>query len=181
MRYSRTVCLKDGRKCIIRNAEESDAEDMLRLFLKTHSETDFLLFYPDECIFSAGEERSYLKSKADSGREIELCAVIDGHIAGCAGIDSIGDKEKIRHRADFGISIEKEFWNLGIGSALLECVLDAARKAGYKQLELEAVGSNAAALALYEKAGFMVYGRNPMGFRSRYSGWQEVVLMRLVL
>ena len=29
--------------------------------------------------------------------------------------------------------------------------------------------------------GFVEYGRNPKGFRSRLTGWQEVVLMRLEL
>jgi hypothetical protein len=29
--------------------------------------------------------------------------------------------------------------------------------------------------------GFVEYGRNPKGFRSRTTGWQELVLMRLEL
>ncbi len=53
------------------------------------------------------------------------------------------------------------------------------KKAGYAQLELEVVAENRAALSLYESVGFVEYGRNPKGFRSRYTGWQEVVLMRL--
>ena len=43
------------------------------------------------------------------------------------------------------------------------------------------MAENRAALALYESAGFVEYGRNPKGFRSRFSGWQELVLMRLEL
>lgn len=48
-------------------------------------------------------------------------------------------------------------------------------------MELEVVAENRAALSLYESVGFVEYGRNPKGFRSRYTGWQEVVLMRLDL
>ena len=55
------------------------------------------------------------------------------------------------------------------------------QKAAYAQLELEAVAANKAAVALYESVGFVEYGRNPRGFRSRISGWQELVLMRLEL
>lgn len=40
------------------------------------------------------------------------------------------------HRAEFGISIAKEFWGLGIGQALTAACIDCARKAGYAQLEL---------------------------------------------
>lgn len=34
---------------------------------------------------------------------------------------------------------------------------------------------------MYKKAGFVEYGRNPKGFYSRLSGFQEVVHMRLEL
>ncbi len=53
------------------------------------------------------------------------------------------------------------------------------KKAGYAQLELEVVAENGSAITLYDSVGFEEYGRNPKGFRSRYTGWQEVVLMRL--
>ena len=48
-------------------------------------------------------------------------------------------------------------------------------------MELEVVAENRSAIALYESVGFVEYGRNPKGFRSRLTGWQEVVLMRLEL
>ena len=77
--------------------------------------------------------------------------------------------------------MDKEYWGLGIGRALTEGCIECARAAGYVQLELEAVAENKYALALYKSVGFQEYGRNPKGFRSRLSGWQELVLMRLEL
>ena len=41
------------------------------------------------------------------------------------------------------------------------------------------MAENRSAIGLYESAGFVEYGRNPKGFLSRFTGWQEVVLMRL--
>ena len=41
------------------------------------------------------------------------------------------------------------------------------------------MAENRSAIGLYESAGFVEYGRNPKGFFSRFTGWQEVVLMRL--
>ena len=43
------------------------------------------------------------------------------------------------------------------------------------------MAENKNAIALYESVGFVEYGRNPRGFRSRRTGWQELVLMRLEL
>ena len=77
--------------------------------------------------------------------------------------------------------MDRAFWGLGIGRALTEACIACAGKAGYAQLELEAVAENRSALALYQDVGFVEYGRNPKGFRSRLCGWQELVLMRLEL
>ena len=63
----------------------------------------------------------------------------------------------------------------------MEACIECARQAGYLQLELEVVSTNVGAIALYKSVGFLEYGRNPRGFRSRSQGWQEIVLMRLEL
>ena len=65
--------------------------------------------------------------------------------------------------------------------SLVEACVECARAAGYVQLELEVVADNERALSLYRSEGFVEYGRNPRGYRSRQSGWQELVLMRLEL
>ena len=79
------------------------------------------------------------------------------------------------------MSVLKEFWGLGIGRALMASCIECAKAAGYHQLELNVVAENVRALSMYEKAGFVEYGRNPKGFRSRITGFQEVVSMRLEL
>ena len=102
-------------------------------------------------------------------------------IVGLAGVGPIGTREKIRHRAELGISIEKYYWSLGIGSALTAACIECATKAGYRQLELEVVADNRIAIALYKKMGFVEYGRNPRGFVLRNAVYQELIMMRLEL
>ncbi len=178
MEYRKTVILKDGRECLLRNGTEQDAKAVLENFILTHTETDLLLSYPDEIRFTEAQEAEYLKKHTESEREAEIVAEADGRIVGTAGIDAVGSAEKVRHRAGFGISVEKAFWGLGIGRALTEACIECAGRAGYAQMELEVLEGNERAIALYRSAGFEEYGRNPMGFRSRESGMQEVVLMR---
>ena len=181
MQYQKNLTLRDGTPCVLRNAGADDAEQVLRIFNLTHTQTEFLLTYPGESPMTVENERDFLAKSAASSNSIEICAVIGGEIIGTAGITPIGSQEKLRHRAEFGISIAKEFWGLGIGQALTAACIDCARKAGYAQLELDVVADNASALALYKKFGFVEYGRNPKGFRSRNTGYQELVLMRLAL
>lgn len=181
MKYNKIITLKNGIKCCLRNATEKDGQLVSDNFNLTHAQTDYLLTYPDENTFDAAQESQFLKEKTDSENEIEMIAIVDGIVTGTAGIEAAGTKYKVRHRAEFGISVLKEFWGLGIGRALMTSCIECAKTAGYSQLELNVVADNVRALSMYEKAGFVEYGRNPKGFRSRITGFQEVVYMRLEL
>lgn len=181
MEFRKQIKLKNGCACLIRNGTEQDAEAVLANFILTHGQTEFLTSYPDEITLTVEKEREYLKNMAESEREAELLAVVDGKVAGTAGIYAPGKYAKVRHRASFGISIDKSFWNLGIGRALTNACIECAKRAGYSQLELDVVAANERAVSLYKSAGFIEYGRNPNGFRPRNGGKQELILMRLEL
>ena len=181
MKYNQKIILKNGKEAWLRNGDASDGSAVYEIFNLTHAETDYLLSYPDENSLDPEQEARFLEEKTNSPNEIEIIALVDGKIAGMAGIEAVGKKDKVRHRADFGISILKEYWGLGLGKALLNACIQCARDAGYLQLELSVVADNNRALSLYQSVGFVEYGRNPKGFRSRLNGWQELVLMRLEL
>ena len=181
MKYSQQITLKNGSVAVLRNGVEADGSVVFDNFNQTHAETDFLLSYPDENSFDEIREGMFLRKKAESENEIEIIAVVDGVTAATAGISALGGKYKLRHRAEFGVSVLKDYWGLGIGRALTEACIECAKAAGYAQLELSVVAENERAVALYESVGFVEFGRNPMGFKSRLSGYQELVDMRLEL
>lgn len=181
MNYSQQIILKNGSIAVLRNGVEADGSAVFDNFNQTHAETDYLLSYPDENSFDAEQEGQFLAQKTASDNEIEIVAFVDGKVAGTAGIDAVSTKYKVRHRAEFGISVLKEYWGLGIGRALTEACIKCAKEAGYAQLELTVVAENERAIALYESVGFVEYGRNPRGFLSRTSGFQELVYMLLEL
>ena len=66
MEYYKQIKLKDGRDCCLRNGVESDGPAVLDYFIQAHTETDYLLSYPDETTMTAEEEGKYLQEKADS-------------------------------------------------------------------------------------------------------------------
>lgn len=181
MKYSKTIILKDGRTCLLRSCAASDAAEVHACFNMAHSQTDNLLTYPDENTFTAEAEAKFLAGKEADDRALELCAIVDGEMVATAGIDPVGNKYKIKHRAEFGISVIKSMWGLGIGLAMTETCIECARMAGYTQLELDVVADNAPAISLYKKVGFSEYGRNPKAYLSRTAGWQTLILMRLEL
>ena len=181
MRYAKTVLLVGGVELLVRNAVASDARALRETAQRTHAETDYLLSYPDEQSADDEQEARSLAETERSDNEVELVAILDGRIVGSAGVTAVGGRRKVVHRARFGISILKEHWGMGIGRVLMEASIDCARRAGYTQLELEVVADNERAVSLYRCAGFEEYGRNPRGYRSATSGYQELVHMRLEL
>lgn len=181
MQYHKNITLKDGSACTLRNGTEQDGQALLDNFILTHAQTDFLVDYPDEITMTVEQEIQYLKEKAESENEIQILAEAGGSVVGTAGIWCVRNREKIRHRAGFGVAVDEAYWGLGIGRALTEACIECARAAGYRQLELDVLADNEKALALYRSLGFVEYGRNPRGINLRTSGYRELVLMRLEL
>ena len=181
MRYAKTVLLTGGVELLVRNAVASDARALRETTQRTHTQTDFLLSYPDEQSGDDEQEARSLEETERSGNEVELVAIIDGHIVGSAGVSAVRSRRKVAHRARFGISVLEEYWGMGIGRMLTDASIECARQAGYTQLELEVVADNERAVSLYRCAGFEEYGRNPRGYRSADAGYQELVSMRLEL
>ena len=126
--------------------------------------------------FSLGADASALeRMRSDPGCPI-LCAVEDGTLLGYVYFRSVLDEGYV---GDLAVRADRR--RRGIGRALTEACIACAKAAGYAQVELEVVADNRRAMELYKSVGFIEYGRNPKAFRSRNSGWQENVLMRLEL
>ena len=118
MKYNQKILLKNGKEALLRNGDSSDGLAVFENFNAAHAETDYLLSYPDENSFDPEQEARFLQAKTNSSDEIEIIAIIDGKVVGTAGIDAVGRKHKLRHRAELGVSVLKEYWGLGLGKAL---------------------------------------------------------------
>ena len=79
MRFD-TLEVKDkaGQTIVLRNAEESDAEDLIKYLRITTGETPFLIREPDEVKLTLEQEKHFITSCIDSERELMLIATING-------------------------------------------------------------------------------------------------------
>ena len=87
MKYNQKILLKNGKEALLRNGDSADGLIVFENFNATHAETDFLLSYPDENSFDPEQEAQFLKEKTLSSDEIEIIAIIDGKVAGTAGLN----------------------------------------------------------------------------------------------
>lgn len=73
-----------------------------------------------------------------------------------------GGAERLRHTADIGpLYVTQGAGGQGHGHALMTAVLNQLKLDGLLQVELSVDAANAAAIALYEKLGFIPFGRRP--------------------
>lgn len=154
------VNLKNGHTCILRSIEVKDAEAMIDFLRIVSSQTPFLLRNEDEVTYTVASEKRILENKRNDPREIMMAAEIDGMIVGNCGIMSNGNLRRVHHRCRFAIALVEAYWNLGIGSAMMDYAFSLAKKMGYEQIELEVVDGNARAKNLYKRFGFIETGKN---------------------
>ncbi|RDU23229.1 GNAT family N-acetyltransferase [Anaerosacchariphilus polymeriproducens] len=152
---------KLGRNVILRNAEVSDADDLIKYLKITTSETPFLTRESDEVVLTHEQEEHFIKRSINAERELILVATIDGkHIGNCS-LMGIGSYKRYAHRGDISIALYKEFCGIGIGKKMMLKVLELAKEIGYEQVELEVITDNKAAITLYKQLGFEKYGSFP--------------------
>jgi RimJ/RimL family protein N-acetyltransferase len=181
LQFDKTIRLKNGKECCLRNPGSNDAGAVLQHMVQTSGETDFMARYSDEINMSEAEERAYLARLESDPKAILISAIVDQNIVATAGFNPVASYEKYRHRAEFGISVKKSYWGMGIGSVLLAAIIESAKTVGFEQLELEVVTNNDRAVTLYKKHGFQIYGTRKNSFRYRSGAYASEHLMLLKL
>lgn len=181
MKYEKQIILKNGQPCLLRHPTAEDAQKILDHMILTSAETDNMARYADEFTMTAAQEALYLTEVEESEDAVMVSAELDGEIVANSGFNPVAKLERCRHRAELGISIRQDCWGLGIGTAVMQALIDTARQAGYEQLELDVVETNQRAIALYEKMGFVSYGlrENSFKYRDGHSAALRLMLLRL--
>jgi RimJ/RimL family protein N-acetyltransferase len=154
---SRKHQLKDGRVLLIREAGAEDARALLNYVEAVSGESDFLSFGPGEFELTVAEEEDYLRKCSASDNQLYIVGLIDGEIVSALSF-AAGRRPRVRHRGEFGLSVRKAHWGLGIGSLMLEALLGWAEARGITKINLRVRTDNQRAVELYERRGFVIEG-----------------------
>ena len=171
------IRLKNGKTAVFRSPAVEDAEELLD-FLKTSAgETPFLLRTPGECTMTKEQEQIWISGVRSAPNKVAILCQVEGKIAGNCEI-VFHTRMKLKHRASIGISLLREFWNLGIGTAMFQEMIRLAKAwPGITQMELEVMEGNRRAIHLYEKMGFRIVAARPNAFRLADGTMQNELIM----
>ena len=155
--------LKDGRVVDLREVKVTDASLLLEYFDRVNLETKNLLREPGEYTFTVNDERKFIRRVLKSSNEFMGVVIYDEELVGSFGFRS-NHLRRITHRGSLGMSVRKDFNNLGIGSLMMKHVVEQAKEMNKLKLELEVRADNLSAVHLYEKFGFNLEGTVKKGF-----------------
>jgi len=166
------VLLRDDRTATIRPATEDDAAALQENINAVGAEIDFIL---TESVGNDVEhEREWIRH-FDGTSSVLFIADVDGKLVGAADVHP-GRPPKESHVGTLGIAIRDGYRNLGLGRALMERCLEWMRDRQFKKACLQVFSTNAQAIALYKKLGFVAEGVRPRQYRIR-GEWVDDVLM----
>lgn len=142
---------------------EKDIEGYFEVFRSVVDEEEYLLFNPGEVSFQKSRDWALDMIKRKGAMVV---AEIEGKIVGWCDITP-KDKEKERHVGTLGIGVTKKYRAQGIGAALLQTALEAAKQRGLEKVQLGVFALNTRAYEFYKKQGFIEEGRERRALKIR--------------
>ena len=141
-----------SRVITVRHTEPGDFGALHKIFLQPGA-----VHGTAQLPFSSAESwRKKLENPPPGFYSLVACA--EGEVVGNVGLHPSSNPRR-RHAASIGMAVRDDWQNKGVGSALMQAVLELAdRWLNLTRLELEVYTDNVPAVRLYEKFGFVREG-----------------------
>lgn len=147
-----------GKQAIIRQATKSDAKALLNYLDTIGAESDFLTFGKEGLGITLEDEEAFIESNINKDNTLFLIAEIEGKIIGNLNFTG-GPRPRTRHTGEFGVTVLKEYWGHGLGTALITYLLDWAKFSGViTKINLQVRTDHHTGIKLYKKLGFVQEG-----------------------
>lgn len=171
------IQLRDGEVILIRTISAGDAHSFIEHARKLFETSDQVLTTSDEFNISLEDETDWILRNEQDPDSLFLLASFEDQIIGNVTVER-RNKQKCRHTADLGIGVHLDWRRKGVGSRLLQCVIDwAETKSGLKKINLSVFSTNLGAYDLYTRFGFIEEGRRCKQFRQPSGEFVDEVLM----
>ena len=124
----------------------------MRIESMTAAYLDEVATIENDC-FSHPWSRRRLESELQNETSRFLVAVEDGRVIGYIGMSAVIDEGYL-----FNVAVDRQYRKKGVGSALVRELVTFCQKRNYAFLTLEVRESNAPAISLYSRFGFVRVG-----------------------
>lgn len=165
----------------IREAIPQDAENVLNHLKRIAVETGFMTMGVEGPSKTIEAEQKEIKTILESDTTVLLVALDKEKVIGIAEIHG-NASPKLKHIGDISISIAKDHWGIGLGTTMMEQLIEWANSpsSNLKRLELTVQARNERARRLYEKMGFKLEAIMPRGVKDG-GIYLDVCLMSMMI
>jgi len=171
-----TFAAKDGRKVVLRSIEWEDLDECLEFINSLVEEGADIL---RDTKVSREEEAEWLGRRLvriDKGEIMDVVAEVDGKMVANSEVEKRSGP--MNHVGYLGIAIKDGYRGIGIGTKIMQTLIEESKKAGLKILVLDVFDLNETAKELYKKMGFREVGRIPKGV---HKNGKYIDLVRMAL
>ncbi len=155
---SKILKSKSGAEVIIRSPIKQDATEVLQLAKSVIAEEIYQLTTAAEFNMTIEAEEKWIEAHKTNPNHIILIAEMDSKIVGMLDFAN-GRRQRIAHTGEFGMSVELSARNQGIGSLLLQSLIEwTVENKTIEKIGLNVHSNNERAIALYKKMGFEIEG-----------------------
>ncbi|MEC3953032.1 GNAT family N-acetyltransferase [Nocardia sp. CDC153] len=159
---------------LVRDARESDLPEILVIHNNAIAETTAIW---DTELADLDERKAWFASRTGAGHPV-LVAEIDGKVAGYASYGQFRPKSGYRFSVENSVYVSDIFQRRGVATALMNALLERARRGGVHAMIAAIESSNRTSIALHEKFGFTIVGQLPeVGLK--FGRWLDLTLMQL--
>jgi RimJ/RimL family protein N-acetyltransferase len=149
------IYTKTGEEIEVRSPQKKDLRKLLRFINRLVGENAQILVNKKVTL---KEERKWLDNvlkKIKEGKKHHLLAFYKGELVGGGGVNL--ERYREAHVGEVGVSLDRKYRRLGIGSQLLRIMIDIANKDNrIRLLYSDVYSTNKASLELKKKAGAKV-------------------------
>jgi len=155
--WKKTFTAKNGKKITFRPEQANDTEMLWTMFstLSEKSISNLVPPFTRERIESWTNNINYNKVLAIIALAEEANTQ---RIIGSASLN-FNPQEAFKHKVELGVTVHDDYQNLGIGTALLNHMLEVAKMQKLKKVYLIVNTDNNKAISIYKKAGFEIEGK----------------------
>jgi RimJ/RimL family protein N-acetyltransferase len=171
----------NGVDIMIRYCRRDDVERLMEFINTLSKEQTYITFQGEQVTLE--EESRYVEGFLKKTEEKKAVKLLAFHKDELIGVCDITPLEKIEsHIGKLGLTIKKEWRGKGVGKLLLKTTLLETEKntVGIRIVELGVFANNPVAKRMYEKMGFIEYGKLPGGIQYRGELVDHVYMYKLL-
>jgi RimJ/RimL family protein N-acetyltransferase len=147
--FRQLITLSDGGRVLLRPLTAEDREQLIELFQQVSVED---LRYMRHNVMDAKLIASWVEN-LDYDRVLPLVAVINERLVGSATLHFF--EGPARHRAEVRIYLAKEVRRRGVGSRMIQALIDMSKRRNIYMIEAQIINEQATVIRAFQNLGFV--------------------------